>query len=178
MHGYAVFIPVFIILFALVIRIRLLGSRGGVGFPYVPAKTLFSTAERKFLVQLEKAVGQQYRIFGKVRIADVALVKPGLSRSTRQAALNKIASKHFDFIVCRANDLAVICAVELNDRSHSTQRAQRRDELVARVCQSIGLPLWTVAAAATYNVETLSGQFQSLVVTDDSRRRSDEGDQA
>ena len=65
------------------------------------------------MTELDMAVGLQYRFFGKVRIADVAKVKQGLSRSSQQAALNRIAAKHFDFVICRRNDLSVVCAVEL-----------------------------------------------------------------
>jgi hypothetical protein len=170
MHGYVLIALVLAFLVILVARTRLQGSSKQVGFPYVPAKALFSVAERKFLGQLEIAVGPQFRVFGKVRIADVAMVRPGLSRSVRQGALNKIAAKHFDFVVCRLADLAVVCAVELNDSSHGSERAQRRDAFVAQVCQTIGLRLWTVTAAATYSLETLSGQFQSLVGTADSKQ--------
>lgn len=163
MHGYALIGLVFLALIALVLKVTLQGSRGRIGLPYVASKTLFSAAEQKFLAHLEQAVGSQFRVFGKVRIADVAHVKPGLSRSMHQAALNRIASKHFDFVVCRPHDLAVVCAVELNDRTHGSKRAKQRDAFVAEVCQTIGLPLWTVAAAAHYSPEVLSDRFRSFL---------------
>ena len=81
-----------------------------------------------------------------MRLADLAKVKGGLNKSARQGALNRVAAKHLDFVVCRATDLSDVCAFELNDRSHASQRAQARDELVAQVCQTIGLPLVTVPA--------------------------------
>jgi len=37
-----------------------------------------------------------------------------------QADMTRVAAKHFDFVVCRANDLEVLCAVELNYKSHSS----------------------------------------------------------
>ena len=89
------------------------GGIGSVGLHYQPAKTLFSAAERSFFGVLDQAVGSEYRVFGKVRVADVAMVKPGLGKSARQGALNRVAYKHFDFVVCRAGDLAIVCAVEL-----------------------------------------------------------------
>ena len=106
---------------------------GTTGFPYRPARALFSPAERSFLGVLDQAVGKDYRVFGKVRVADVATVKPGLANSARQGALNRIAQKHFDFVVCGTRDLNIVCAVELNDGSHSSQRAQARDELLVKV---------------------------------------------
>lgn len=67
------------------------GGTGVVGFPYQPAKALFSPAERSFLGVLDQAVGPEHRVCGKVRVADVALVKSGLGNSARQGALNRIA---------------------------------------------------------------------------------------
>lgn len=139
------------------------GGSGAIGFPYQPAKPLFSAAERSFLGVLDQAVGSEHRVFGKVRVADVAAVKAGLGNSARQGALNRIAAKHFDFVVCRSGDLSVVCAVELNDKSHSSQKAQARDELLANVCRAINLPLLTVPAKAAYSQQDLRAQFMAMV---------------
>ena len=151
---------IFIVLAA--IKNKQVGT-GSVGFPYQPAKTLFTPAERSLLGVLDQAVGSEYRVFGKVRVADVAVVKPGLGNSARQGALNRIAYKHFDFVVCRASDLNVICAVELNDKSHSSQRAQSRDDLLLKVCQAISLPLLTVPAKQSYSPQEIRSQFLAAV---------------
>jgi len=139
------------------------GSAGSIGYPYQPAKALFSAAERSFLGVLDQAVGEEHRVFGKVRVADVATVKSGLGNSARQGALNRIAAKHFDFVVCRASDLSVVCAVELNDKSHASQRAQARDDLLNKVCQSIGLPLLVVPAKQPYSVADVRQRFSDVL---------------
>ncbi len=156
----AVVLLVFVVLAALKGRA---GSSSSIGFPYQPAKPLFSAAERSFLGVLDQAVGSEHRVFGKVRVADVASVKPGLGNSARQGALNRIASKHFDFIVCRSGDLSVVCAIELNDKSHTSQRAQVRDELLANVCRAMNLPLLTVPAKAAYSPQDVRAQFLAAV---------------
>jgi Protein of unknown function (DUF2726) len=139
------------------------GGTSSIGFPYQPAKALFSVAERSFLGVLDHAVGSEHRIFGKVRVADIAMVKPGLGNSARQGALNRVAYKHFDFVVCRASDLTVVCAVELNDKSHSSQRAQSRDDLLLKVCQAINLPLLRVTAKQAYSPQEIRAQFLAAV---------------
>lgn len=161
---------VFILVVVVVVAGLLLaaaGKRAGtgskIGFPYVPAKALFSPAERSFLGVLDQVVGPAHRIFGKVRVADLASIKPGLGTATRQGALNRIAAKHFDFVVCRASDLSVVFAVELNDSSHSSKRAQARDELLTKVCEVIGLPLFQVPAKRAYSVQELQARFASVV---------------
>jgi len=138
-------------------------SGGPVGFPYQLEETLFSIAERSFLGVLDQAVGPEHRVFGKVRVADIAKVKSGLSNSARQGALNRIAAKHFDFVVCRASDLTVLCAVELNDKSHSTKRAKARDQLIENVCKAINLPLLQVAAKAAYSHQDIRNQFHASI---------------
>lgn len=140
------------------------GGTGTIDVPYQRAKALFSPAERSFLGVLDQAVGPDHRVFGKVRVADLATVKPGLSNAARQGALNRIASKHVDFIVCRARDLGLVCAVELNDKSHSSQRAQARDDLLAKVCQAINLPLLTIPAKPAYSSQELRAQFLAALV--------------
>ena len=156
-------IMIFVVLAVLAALKNKQRGAGPIGFPYQPAKTLFTPAERSFLGVLDQALGSEYRVFGKVRVADIASVKPGLGNSARQAALNRIASKHFDFVVCRTSDLSVVCAVELNDRSHSSQRAQARDDLLFKVCQTIHLPLLIVPAKHAYSLQEVKAQFDAII---------------
>lgn len=139
------------------------GGKGSLGFPYQPAGTLFTAAERSFLGVLDQAVGAEYRVFGKIRVADVAKVKPGLDKSARQKAVNRVAQKHFDFVVCRADNLAIVCAVELNDKSHASKKAQARDQFLTKVCEVIALPLLQVPAKRSYVTQEIRSQFLSAV---------------
>ncbi|MGH8196269.1 MAG: DUF2726 domain-containing protein [Woeseiaceae bacterium] len=61
-----------------------------IALPYVRKPALFSPAERSFLGALEQAAGNEYRVFGKVRIADVIERKRGLARSEWQRAFNRV----------------------------------------------------------------------------------------
>ena len=133
------------------------------GFPYRPARSLFTPAERSFLGVLDQAVGPDHRVFGKVRMADIANVSGGLRASARQAAFNRISAKHIDFVVCRSSDLAPVCAIELNDKSHASHKAQARDAWKASVCEAIGLPLLAVPARQGYSVQEVRERFQAVV---------------
>lgn len=73
-------------------------------------------------------------------------------------------------MVYRAADLSVVCAVELNDRSHGTQRAKARDELLAGVCRVINLTLLQFTARKSYPVQELQAQFQAAMGTAQENR--------
>jgi Protein of unknown function (DUF2726) len=123
---------------------------------YVLRPTLFTAAERSFLGVLDQAVGTDFRVFGQVRLSDVADLKRGLPPRVRQSALNRIQAKHLDFVLCDPHTLEIKCAIELDDSSHAAQASRRdRDAFLTSVCTSIGLPLVRIAAKHSYSVAEL-----------------------
>ena len=130
-----------------------LQEREAVGevFFYRKRSALFSPAERSFLGVLDLAVSKkEFRVFGKVRVSDVLTPHSGSDRSAFKAALNKINSKHFDFVLCKPGDLNVLCAIELNDASHQRKDRQERDEFLVEACRGAGLPLIQFDAQHAY----------------------------
>jgi NAD(P)H-dependent flavin oxidoreductase YrpB (nitropropane dioxygenase family) len=132
-------------------------------YPYQKIDGLFSPAERLFLSFLRRAVTENIQVFGKVRVADVIAPKKGLSSKDWQKAFNKISAKHFDFVLCEKNDLSIICAIELDDKSHQTKRRQERDAFLETACQSAGVPLVRFKAKATYNLEEIKTALPKFI---------------
>jgi hypothetical protein len=126
-------------------------------------ESLFPPAERSFLGVLEQAVGNQYKIFGKVRLADIVLPRHGLSRSDRQKAFNRISSKHLDFVLCRQEDLSIVCALELNHKSHQQIKRQNRDQFLKQTCNTAHVPLLMFSAKRGYAVSELKSQITKAV---------------
>jgi very-short-patch-repair endonuclease len=130
-------------------------------FTYRRQPSLFSAAERSFLGVLEQASGADYKVFAKVRIAD--LMQPAFG-ARRQSALNRIVGKHVDFVLCDSRDLSVVGVIELDDKSHNQSNRQRRDAFVDKAFASAGIPIAHFPARAAYNIgsirETLQEAFQ------------------
>jgi len=138
-------------------------------FPYQRETHLVSPAERSFLGVLEQAVGDQYRIMGKVRLADVIKVRFGMNGKGRQSASNRIQSKHVDFVVCTAKDLAVQYVVELDDQSHDRASRQDRDEFVDHALQAAGVPIFHFTVKRSYAV----AEVQKVLGAMESRAKQD-----
>ncbi len=154
---WVLFFLVAIVLFKLIF----LGGQWEKNFPYKKTSTLFSPAERSFLGVLDMAIGQDFRVFGKVRVADVVEVSGTVGRSAWQTAFNRISSKHFDYVVCDKENFMVICAIELNDKSHSGRKRRKRDEFLEGVCKAANLPLITMPAKAGYSVQEIRDSVQA-----------------
>jgi hypothetical protein len=121
-------------------------------FPYQKEPHLFFPAERSFLGVLEQAVGDQSRVLGKVRLADIIKVRSGVNGKGWQSAFNRIQSKHVDFVVCHANELAIQAVVELDDQSHDRATRQGRDAFADQALQAAGVPIFHFRAKRSYAV--------------------------
>jgi len=124
---------------------------------------LFSAAERSFLGVLEQAVGKEYRIFGKVRVANVVSVRSASDRGRWQRAFNRISAKHFDFVLCDKSDFAIIGVIELDDKSHYSKKRRNRDAFLSELCDAVTLPLVQIPARRGYAVADIRSQVLDAV---------------
>jgi hypothetical protein len=151
----------FLLAIAAVFMLR--ADRDEAAFAYRKLGPLLTPAERSFFGVLDQAVGRDYRIFAKVRIADVIGPERNPNRAEWHRAFNRISAKHFDFVLCDPATLAVVYVVELDDSSHAKPERTRRDSLVARVCRSAQLPLVRLAARRTYSLEEIRASLRAAL---------------
>lgn len=158
-----------VVLFIIVVIALFLKGKEHAGkgkLPYEKIDALFTPAERSFYGVLKQAVGGEWEIFGKVRLADVIAPRKGMSRSNWQKAFNRISAKHIDFVVCNKEDLSILCAIELDDKSHGNKSRRERDEFIESACDAAGLRLVRFPARKAYVIEevrtTVLGTFLSL----------------
>jgi len=113
---------------------------------------------------LDQAVSNDYRVFGKVRVADVISPAKGMSRKNWQIAFNKISSKHFDYVLCTKDKLDVIAVIELDDKSHNSKKAKARDKLLEGACDSADLKLIRFPARPTYQVNSVRDKINTTLM--------------
>lgn len=141
------------LLIFIVIALLSIKTRGRKGVhPYQRLNALFTPAERSFYGILSQAIGDDALIFGKVRVADVLTPQKSTVKGVWQTAFNKISAKHFDFVLCRKDDLSFLCAIELDDRSHNRAKRQLRDAFLEEACQSAAFPLIRFPAKSGYQI--------------------------
>jgi hypothetical protein len=124
-------------------------TRVPVSSDFIAKESPFTAAEARFLRVLDEALGEEYRVFAKLRLADLLDVR-GERGAAWLRAFNQISAKHVDFVVCRRETLEVVAAVELDDRSHQAPSRQRRDAFVDRAFATAQLPLVRVPVRRAY----------------------------
>lgn len=131
---------------------------------YRSLETLASPTEQAFFQALEAAVAPYYRLFAKVRLADLIAVREGLSKSDWMRAFNPISRKHLDFVLCRPTDLSIVAAVELDDRSHQAADRQARDRFVDQALDSAGIPVLHYPARSKYSPQHIRKQLRQMAL--------------
>ncbi len=128
-------------------------ARGG--HRYEKQEALMSPVELKFFRALEAAVGSNFRVFSKVRLADIVQpVKTGDNRAW-YSAFGVIKSKHVDFVVCDPKTLEFRIVVELDDNSHERGDRIERDQKVDDILKQAEIPIIHFPAKSAYSANEI-----------------------
>jgi very-short-patch-repair endonuclease len=152
------------IVVGLFIAMKLIQAQSGKIAGYESGGNLFTPAERSFLGVLEQALDSRYRVFGKVRLGD--LIKPvkALAAGKRTTARNRINQKHVDFVVCTANELALVGVLELDDHSLGCEDRAGRDEFVDQALAMAGIPVLRFPAQKGYAVQDVRAWLAEMML--------------
>jgi hypothetical protein len=124
-------------------------------------RRLLSPAELLFFHVLLQAVGDEYLVFAKVRVADLLRVRSGTSEP--QAHLNRIIAKHVDFVLCDRASVDPVLTIELDDSSHAQGDRPQRDKFLDDAFSGAELRLLRVPARRTYDPTALRADISSNV---------------
>lgn len=133
------------------------------GKKYKAKLFLNSKAEQNLFLQIQEAYGRDVYINCKVRLADLV----DTINSRDMASFNRICSKHIDFILIDPKTSKIVCAVELDDKSHNSRAAMKRDSFKDAVLQQCAIPLIRIRAAKDYHTvleQTIKPFVQELQV--------------
>lgn len=120
-------------------------------YPY-QAKPLLTRREYQFYKILRRVAWQhQCIVCPKVGLKDLLSVN---TRKDYMKYFNRISQKHVDFVVCDYQ-LQVLFALELDDSTHNTPHARRKDEFKNRAFRAAGIPLKRVDHISQEEVERL-----------------------
>lgn len=139
---------ILLILFAVLGAAWVLGKKGdGIKlfkandeFPFHKRSHLCDPNERRFLGALVMAVGNEYLIMTKVRIADLMVLSKQLDEKGKKNAYDKVSREHVDFVLCRKHNTEVVCAIDLIDRTSLNMERARRAKFLDELFKNAGLP--------------------------------------
>lgn len=106
-------------------------------YPYAARHILTKREYRFYLLLREVADEYHYLIYPKVGVKDLLSVT---DQRHYMKYFHMIAQNHVDFVVCD-HDLRVLFVIELDDSTHETRDARKRDHLKNKAFAATGIPL-------------------------------------
>lgn len=122
-------------------------------YPFVRKKELYTQVETAFLQLLERAVGEQYRIVSRVKLADIIDCKSGLSDKSKRIALTKSKNKQLDFVLLDKEKLTIVAAVDLVNNANKDGHKAQRDWFVSGALETAGIPHIRMKVKAGYRAD-------------------------
>ncbi len=121
-------------------------------FPFYKRSQLFTQVERSFLQLLEKAVGEQYKIINRVKLADILELRDSTDTKTKRAALLKLNAKYLDFVLCNNEDMSIVAVIDLVNNTSKTGHKAVPDWFVSGALEASGIPYIRMKIKAGYTV--------------------------
>ncbi len=118
--------------------------------PIPPQESIKIPFERKYLLTKNeyffykelKKIADKYNlvVLSKIRFADIVQVKNSEieSKSEWYSNFGKIKSRHIDFALANPDNLFVMLIIELDDNSHYSESAKKRDSFIDAVLEKCG----------------------------------------
>lgn len=161
---------------AVVVRLWIKCNGHGARPLYQSRYALLTKAEASFLRVLEHAVQYEFRVFAKVRLADIITTDKTIPWEQSRASFNRIASKHVDFVLCDPVHFRVMLIIELDDASHRKESRRKRDEFVNFATASAQIPLLRIEAARGYSVGALRKEVFACLSKNDASETQPAGE--
>ena len=146
----------FVLLMALALGLKFLdGKFFGLKYreAYRTRQILTKRELGEYLKLKQYADERGWLICPKVRLFDLIEPKSGYNRSDRQTLMNKVSSKHVDFVLVDQG-MNVVGVLELDDRSHDRPDRMERDQFVRDALEGAGIVL---IQTRSITPETLDG---------------------
>lgn len=131
---------------------------------------LLTKSELNFFKQLNRKLNENmpgmFQLNSKVRLADICTN----TNKKDIASFNRISRKHVDFVITELSTSKVVCAIELDDRSHNSASAIKRDTQKNTALRSANITLIRIK-----NTRNYSKVINNSVMTELERYQANNG---
>ena len=134
--------------------------------PYRVSDSVLTDAEKSFYHTLKLFVDERAVICPKVGLKDIFFISKEAGQEYMKY-FGKIAQKHVDFVLCDPVTMRPLCAIELDDFSHTSKKSYERDQFIEKLYKDAGLELIRLSSKSGYTANeiemALMGVFDEKV---------------
>lgn len=154
LHAYSIELGLAAIAVLLSLGLTWYLAKGRARTPFVAKPGLLSPAERAFLARLEQAVGDEYRVYPRIPLAEIIGIRESLGRRARQRAQAEIEDRCADFVLCTPQEFVVVAVIAFSPAD---------DQPLRQLCRDCELALIPFRLRETHSTETVREQVMAAL---------------
>ncbi|MFN5744550.1 MAG: DUF2726 domain-containing protein [Methylococcaceae bacterium] len=117
---------------------------------------LLSPEARHLFKALQQASGEDYIVFGNIRVDDVITPRFSGGGDPIWDALETTNDSHFPFVLCNKSDLSIACGIQLKrHKPGASPSHDRTSNPLKAICVAAGLPLVRLEAGPFYDLDDI-----------------------
>ena len=118
---------------------------------YVTKNYIMTYTELLFFRKLKKVTDNlDLLVFPQVDLERIIQVS-----DNNLADRNRIKSRSIDYTIVSSKDCKIICCIELDDKSHNTEKAKQIDEFKNELFKKVNIPLHRIKVNNYYDLEQI-----------------------
>lgn len=130
--------------------------------PYKVRDDFLTDAEYSFYKLLKLSLNDNVVICTKVGLKDIFFIGKGVGNDYMKY-FGKISQKHVDFLLCDPETMKPLCAIELDDASHTNKKNLERDLFVEKVYKDANFKLIRISTASDLSVPKIRETFDDII---------------
>lgn len=159
LSGIAALLLTAILIIAFVLKQRVPEFNKAVSpYKYVRKPYIMTEAEAHFYKRLQNIVEDRYYVFPQVHLSSLA--KNITAGKYHKAGFQRINRRSVDYVLADIETLQAVYAVELDDRTHDTEKGKAVDALKNEILGQIGLPIVRFRNTQTLSDEDIIQSFK------------------
>lgn len=156
------FVVLIVIVFAVILTAGLVQKNMPANkFSYRSKTHVMTKREEKFFLVLNQIFQGKYFVIPQVHLS--ALLDHRVRGQNWKGAFSHINGKSVDYVLLRAKDLSVLCAVELDDNTHLSEERAKRDKEVERIFRQANIPLVRMRSPEDMSKQEIADYFASVI---------------
>lgn len=137
---------------------RIAASSGD--YPFRKTGRFLTPTEYEFFKALLVSINTQMRVFTKVRLIDLLEFDDRHPEAFRWKS--RVIQKHVDFVLCDARYVRPFLVIELDDPSHFSRSAQKRDAVKDEALAAAKIPLLRIKSDEEYDRRVLARKIEEV----------------
>ena len=128
---------------------------------YQKRNSLFSVHERRFYDALLNDLGDEFRVFAKVRLVDIIWLTNEPKDKWRH--LNRVLSSHIDFVLCDIQHHTPLVGIELDDSTHARFNRGESDKFKDSLFAHVQMPLERFPVKESYQPGEIGERIRDAI---------------